>query len=113
MVYANEIIEKETIERLATICIETGSSAEVGLDWSNEDNAYYYTIWIDLTRQLTFYEDDRADSVAKDINNYAEELIKSGEVSPRDNAQPESNPFAENDPFEIVIDIDFDDAFPI
>ncbi|MCK1999770.1 hypothetical protein MZM54_00050 [[Brevibacterium] frigoritolerans] len=109
MVYSNEeVIEKETIEQLATVCVETGSPAEVGIDWCNEDNADYYTIWIDLERRLTFYNDDRAESVAKDINNYAAEIIKRGEVPPRNNKQQESNLFAEINYFN-----NFDDKLPI
>ncbi|MCK1999785.1 hypothetical protein MZM54_00125 [[Brevibacterium] frigoritolerans] len=106
MVYEYEIIGKETIEELATICVDTGSTAQVGPDWCNEKSAEYFKIFIDEIPVLLFLNSDRAQSIAKDINNYAK-LIKSGEASPGNNKQQELDPFPESDPFDI--DIDFDD----
>lgn len=106
MVYEYEIIGKETIEELATICVDTGSTAQVGPDWCNEKNADYFKIFIDEIPVLLFLNSDRAESIAKDINDYAKELIKRGKVTPGKNKQQESNPFAERDPFDIEIDFD-------
>ncbi|MFP7486396.1 hypothetical protein SFC65_19720 [Priestia filamentosa] len=102
MVYFKEIISKETIEELATNCFENGTSAEVGWDYCPEDNAGYYTIFINDMRELTFMDSDRADEIAKEINDYAR-LIKNGEALPQKKYKQYSERYeeSENDPFDI------------
>lgn len=71
---AKATISQEEIEKYARICLETGMPAGIMLDFmDNSDDETYY-VMVDDERVLGYEEVEDAESVAKQINDYADLL---------------------------------------